>query len=460
MTEHLSTGLVERFQRQRLDAGDKRQLYDHAVECDGCRKRIVDSRGEAVVLQALLDQLLPDVLDEPYHLEFEVIEGYVDDTLDRIDREIAEMHLEVCAECSAEVVDLRESLATMKAASLSAPNIGETTAFVEPTRSARWWSPIYPFPVPAFVALTILVIVGGVVLWRMRSSNQQVRQITNRPNKDSVVQGSSPTPLQPLPQPKVAQGGNGSPVQSAPGSQSPRTPSHLATPKDNGAPALVLNDGSDRIILDKGGNLNGLSSASEEDRQAVRDALLTATIKRPDVLADLAGRGGVLRGNSSGNAIKLLYPGQTVIAEDRPLLKWLPVKDATSYRVSIGDSNFHAAARSEDLLSTVTEWKPASPLKRGMVYTWIVTALKDGVEIGEPSSAPEMKFKVLNAEKLARLERLKINSKSHLALGVFYAREGMVIEAEREFQLLVQQNPRSLLAKKLLKEIQPWAKKD
>src|SRR6266851_4856715 len=136
MNEHLSTEIVNRFQRQDLNLGDKRQIYDHAAECDRCRTQIVDSRGgEGVVLQSLLEQLLPDSLDEPYHLEFEVIEGYVDDTLDRIDRETAEMHLEVCAECSAEVVDFRESLATIKAASLPQSRIAETPLLQSIARS-------------------------------------------------------------------------------------------------------------------------------------------------------------------------------------------------------------------------------------------------------------------------------------------------------------------------------------
>src|SRR6266496_5480168 len=136
MKEHLSTGILERFQRQDLNAGDKREIYDHIAVCDGCRRRIVNAHGgEVLVLQSIVEQLLPDDTEEPYHLEFELIEGYIDGTLNRLDRETAELHLEVCTECSAEVIDLRDSLAVMKAAPPPAITIAEKRLFQE-----RIWS--------------------------------------------------------------------------------------------------------------------------------------------------------------------------------------------------------------------------------------------------------------------------------------------------------------------------------
>ena len=44
-------------------------------------------------------------------------------------------------------------------------------------------------------------------------------------------------------------------------------------------------------------------------------------------------------------------------------------------------------------------------------------------------------------------------SNSHLALGVFYTRAGLLNEAEREFQRLVKLNPQSELARKLLQSV-------
>src|ERR1051325_4957403 len=61
--------------------------------------------------------LLPTEGEEPYHLDYETIEAFIDDKLAATDRSTAKLHLEDCAECSAEVEDLRESLATMRATS-------------------------------------------------------------------------------------------------------------------------------------------------------------------------------------------------------------------------------------------------------------------------------------------------------------------------------------------------------
>lgn len=119
MTEHLSTEIVERFHQQALGTGDRRVIYDHILACEPCRQRVVDSRSEGVAFQALSDHLLPANGNKIYHLDYEMIEGYVENRLDEVDQSTAELHLEVCAKCSTEVTDLRESLATMRAASVS-----------------------------------------------------------------------------------------------------------------------------------------------------------------------------------------------------------------------------------------------------------------------------------------------------------------------------------------------------
>jgi lipopolysaccharide biosynthesis regulator YciM len=82
-----------------------------------------------------------------------------------------------------------------------------------------------------------------------------------------------------------------------------------------------------------------------------------------------------------------------------------------------------------------------------------VTGLVDGKKVVAPSaSAPEMKFAVLSTVDFQELSRLK-KSNSHLALGVFYARVGLLNEAEREFEHLVELNPQSELSRKLLQSV-------
>jgi len=63
-----------------------------------------------------------------------------------------------------------------------------------------------------------------------------------------------------------------------------------------------------------------------------------------------------------------------------------------------------------------------------------------------------VKFAILSSNDLNELNQLK-KSDSHFALGIFYARVGLVTDAEREFQKLIQLNPQSALPRKLLQSV-------
>ena len=142
-----------------------------------------------------------------------------------------------------------------------------------------------------------------------------------------------------------------------------------------------------------------------------------------------------------------------MIVSDQPIFKWEGASGANSYRVYVNDPAGNEIAKSEELPSERTEWKLPKPLKRGEIYLWTVVAVVDGKEIVSPGLASsEMKFHVLSASGLQQLEKLK-RTRSHLALGVFYAQEGMLSEAESEFQILLRENSSSRVAKKLLAQV-------
>src|SRR5262249_49830578 len=143
---------------------------------------------------------------------------------------------------------------------------------------------------------------------------------------------------------------------------------------------------------------------------------------------------------------KLVAPSRTVIVTDRPILKWEKAAAATSYRVYINDRAGQVITRSDELPSETTEWKVTQVLKRGEVYVWIVVAVIDDKEIVSPGpAAPEMRFQILSMRSLEKLNTLK-KTRSHLALGVFYANAGLTPEAQQEFRELVRLNPKSKVA--------------
>jgi hypothetical protein len=131
---------------------------------------------------------------------------------------------------------------------------------------------------------------------------------------------------------------------------------------------------------------------------------------------------------------------------------------ATSYVVGVFDANFNLVAHSPPV--SKTKWTVDVPLQRGQSYSWEVTATKDGKEIKSPvAPAPSAQFKLLEADKVNALAKLKQqNPISHLALGLTYARFGLVNEAEAEFRKLLNENPDSAIAKRLLRTVQAWAR--
>ena len=439
--QHLSPSIVTRFREKSLEPNDKRVIYDHLKVCDPCRTLIVDREVEAIALRAVIEHLLPSAADEPYHLEHELIEGYVDNKLDAVDRSTTEMHLEVCAACAAEVKDLENSLTTMEALSAEHPtNEIRVHRINVPVDPRRWFGP----PQLALATGIILLASAAIVIWRLK--------LQAPPHQPNVVQQTTPLPGEPSPRTRP----------------SPNSPKNGETPANKHEPGrlvdrsknieervvlVALKDGPREIALNKNGTMTGLKDLPAESQQQVKAVLLGQGVPKPDVISDLRSDKLVSRG-SDEQTIRPVVPAG-VIGEDRPLFKWTPLKDAVGYRIVVGDPSFQPIARSDQLPPDTTEWKAPTALPRGIVYTWMVTAIKN-TEESSPVSSPPVKFKVLEAERLRQLDSLNKRSPSHLALGLFYARSGMIEEAKREFQILMQQNPNSRLAKKLVKVVNSW----
>jgi hypothetical protein len=95
-------------------------------------------------------------------------------------------------------------------------------------------------------------------------------------------------------------------------------------------------------------------------------------------------------------------------------------------------------------------------LPRGGLYSWQVTARKEGQEIISPAApAPEARFKVLEGAKLSELERTEAAyADSHLTRGVLYAQAGLLEDAEQQLRALLKANPNSSVARSLLQSVQ------
>jgi hypothetical protein len=398
---------------------------DHLATCDVCHQRISDSDNPEDMFVSVPNDPLTAATGEPDHLGYEQLALYVDDELDEVDREICDVHLQICKPCSDELHDLHVfktaiSDSVKKASRASSSSLWER--LVPFRRRLTQWSPLQ-FAGAATLAALVLAGLAWSIWTTSRSRHSEIVEVTPPPTTSA-----SPVPS--------VEG----PIQSA----SPVAPTQFA---------VTLNDGGGEITLDRDGNLGGLESLSPLHQQAVRAVLTTGRLVTPPELAQLTKKAGVLMGGQAeGVSFALLSPVGTVVQTTRPTFHWQPLDGASAYVVNIYDSSFSKVVTSPQL--STTQWTSASSLRSG-IYLWQVTALKEGKEIKSPiQPAPEARFKILERAKADELQRTKrSHPNSHLLLGTLYAQAGLLDDAEGEFRALLAANPKSSLAQRLLHEI-------
>jgi hypothetical protein len=466
MTEHISRMKIDQFRARALDAQELIAIWEHIDSCEACRRlyqEVSQSRrqGAPSPFSLSLEHLLRND-----HFDYETMAGYVDETLDSEMREIADIHLRVCVRCRKDLKSLVDFRRQIEPELKVRYGPGARSGAAELIGS--WWRGLRVAWEPAYTAATLSVIgvavAAAIYFINVGSGKKPTRGNSHgHTPSPSVVASVSPAPKDsakgtaqfpettPTPNPDFAPG------QFRPPRRQPRA--DLAG-KKNAPPAetIALNDDGRNVALNSSGRLTGLDNLAPELQQSIKEFLLAAEVKRPDILSEIGGVNSALRGTGTGQkqSFKLLSPVGVVIAEDRPVFKWEPLEGATAYRVEISDSPSRAPVSSEQLSPHVTQWTPPEALRRGKIYSWVVIATVKGREVVSPSvSMPEAKFKVLEEMKARELNRLK-RANSHLSLGVFYALEGMATEADREFQILVDNNPQSSIAQRLLRIIESW----
>ena len=425
MTEHLTDQLVELYQRRQIDPAERQKSDAHLAVCQACLNRVLDPEHAVLVLHSLSEAFLPSLDEEPFHLSHAELKNYVGGAAAKADRIICESHIEICDQCKEELRLLSTSPAAQKSQSKALPL----------TARFAWFRPAWKSFTPARVAVAIALLgllALAVVQWR--------RQQSFVSTKDTAGNGSRETPTA---APPPATGATSKPAAG----QDASNESMVVSLKDNGR----------EIRLDQEGKLTGLEYLDEPAQKIVKEVLAGERLAKPKALDELSSPRIKLLGDApNGIALRLISPLGKIITEERPTLRWRELNGATSYVVSVFDQNFNLIAKSPPL--SKPEWTLAAPLQRGRSYSWEVTALKEGKGITAPvAPAPRAQFKVLEADQLSALTRLKQQQPvSHLALGLMYARCGLVSDARAEFRQLVKANPDSEIATKLLRAVQAW----
>lgn len=456
MRKHLTDSELERYRERTLPPQALLAANAHLYDCEACHGRYGgDANLEAAF--AFL-QNIGEPAEEETHLPFEQLAAYVDDALVGEERRAAATHLEQCAVCAAEVRELRPLRNLIAPApAIAAPEIATTAPFNRPTLfeklRAAWRTPAYR--IPALVAgAVLLVVLSGWFLIRSPRTDGAGPQAQVPPTPQEHAQDKQVTE-------NVSPGGNASvdksasPIEKASDDKNAAPPLSAPTPSGEAAPILLsVMDADARVTVDAGGRVGGLDALAPAQRRLLGRMLTTARVETPRMSWDSrAGRDVLMGGASDGASFSLLSPVSRIVRDVRPTLRWTPLEGVESYVVTVRDSHGVTVAMSGPLSSV--EWSVPQPLRRGVAYSWKVLAVKNGEEIvSPPPTAADARFKVLEetrAEELNSAERLR--PRSRLLLGALYARAGLLDEAEREFQQLVEENPRSRVARELLRDV-------
>jgi len=463
MTDHVSKSQMELFAGNVLPDAETDFISEHLMTCGACHQLFVEALRSQKDSTGLSFTISPESLLRHEHIQYEQLVGLAEKKLDATDSEIIDTHLKACVTCREDVRSFLgfknqlEPELRVRYGPAAAPAPRKKTFWADWGRGLAW-NPAYA---AAVVLIGIALVIGVVLLLKRRAGNLEAKK--TQPSQGVISPAAqTPTPgnqavnVQPTPSPV--------PLEQLPR----RAPSPALTvknqgglrPLENAGVVVSLNDERGKVTVDKAGNVSGLDEIPQNTRQEIGEALLAENIKAPATQAVLGGGPVVLRGPDNSPTFRLRSPARTVIISDRPSFEWEGLVGANSYRVSVGDLKGHEIAKSEELTSDQTTWTPPAPLKRGEIYVWEVEATIDGKKIVSPGrSAPQLKFKILSANSAQELEELR-RARSHLALGIFYAHEGMVAEAEREFQILVRDNPRTAALKRLLSQIQSWRRSE
>jgi hypothetical protein len=421
MSHHLSELEIKQLCVSSLPEDELAAAAVHTAECQVCDQRFIEELKRQRGSVPFNFTLEPEFWFRNEHLVFDQFVGLAENTFDEETREIIDIHLSTCKSCREDV----RSFLAFRDATAGEMNVsyGATHYERHDMRAASWWwqsLPGRPVYAVAIVLVAVAILIGVIALSR-RSGALEANKL-EQTNRDSE--------------------------------RSPAISPSTAPTVEDSARVAILKDAGGEVTIDRDGRITGLDEVSENSRQYVVRAALSEQIVPSDVLRHLSGEPGGLRGNEDGpHGFRLLYPVRRVVTEAKPVFRWENLPNVSSYRVYVLDQDGNQVSQSEELPPTQTQWGAPASLRRGQIFSWVVTAVVDGKKVVSPSaSAPEIKFAVLSTADFQELNHLK-KSNSHLALGVFYARVGLLNEAEREFEALVELNPQSELPRNLLQSV-------
>lgn len=453
MSKHATLSEMDAFCAGTLPGEKALLLGEHIEDCLSCGDLFKKVSADDKYFSPLTLNLSPPSRSEDYHLDFGKLVSYVDDQLDEEERGLVDDHCQTCARCGEDLRFFKE----YRMLEDSDPRgrhhrPGLIASYVKEVIGSFTSGVRRPSPTIVYTAslsgLCVTVVLISIIFFQTRDTTREGPlsvQLTNNLPSDPPDSSSPAAPT----------------VQSA-GEQPKEEPAEIdETIVKKRIPLVVaLNDRGRKYGLDRESNLVGLAGYPAVVRREIQSSLQTGHVGG-HVSAVLGSVSTInnKRGAAGGQEIRLHKPSGTIVASERPTLVWSHLSDDMSYVVTVVDSKFNLVTQSPELKTN--QWRLDKPLCQNRpnknscpdeVFRWQVRAIKDGKEVPSVSQSVAI-FKLIAPEKALEIERAKKSSPPHIVLGLLYAKEGLLDDAEREFQLLLKNNPTSKIAQKLLRSV-------
>lgn len=418
MDTHLSTEEIRNYLGRKLSQHDFNRASDHVHSCKICYRDFLAELQERFPIEIDLDELAGM---QGWHLEGEELAAYVEGRMDELNFECASLHLEECGSCM-------EKTSAAFEYRLEHPRLSPIARRKQPSTWSSYLHGFQSISSPRLQLATAAVLLLGMALfmWALLQPRSEKSQLAGTPPPET--RSPDPSPRQPT-----------VPVQPGPGSGSDKR--HNVDKTMPGQLAATPHSEQQGVVRQE-----------EEIERALiaKNLVMPIGIEMLDRTPSIA-----IRGNqTSVQSFAIVHPFATAISNDRPRFSWTALNGATSYRVSVFDANLHLIETSKPL--DETQWMMPDHLQPGIVYTWTVTALKNGQEIVAPAPPARAEFKILGKPDLHKLNRLVGKSTSHAARGVLYAEAGLLDDAEQEFRTHLRLQPADGRAKQLLLIVRSW----
>ncbi|MBA3438663.1 MAG: zf-HC2 domain-containing protein [Pyrinomonadaceae bacterium] len=453
MAAHIPRHKLDRLAAHELAALETLQLKAHLHGCRECFRVFSD-------LYEQYNGFAPSVEDLSYsplrsmaerHIKYDnKLTAFLTGKLADWHRAEVEHHLAVCSECAEKVVEIRQYIDSPAGEYVIAPATPQSSTTRAPMRqrfSSFLFMPGRYLSAPVGYSLAVAVILAIVAWFAIgdRDPNLANVAVDHSPPLIRNTEVTSPAPSIPPPPPAKINGG-----------QRPLTRNEQANSNRQGQAHTTARKKQTPTSLTKRNSIPGSDNTAASGNEDESDELLLArNINRPPALGIFQQSAAVFRGlGSTVEEFSLTGPVSTLVKSVRPTLNWSALAGATTYAVSVFDSDLNLVEASGPIIAT--EWSVRGTLKSGKVYTWMVVAMKDGREFYAPAPPSRARFKVVDELILAQLNRRIEARGSAAARAVIYAEAGLLDDAEQELGSHLSLNPTDERARKLLQTIRAW----